>query len=129
VCCRWFGQVHFAGLGIKAPDIVGLFVGEPQNSIVVEYGRVRVDFRSLRWAIFGDFAALGIELADVTAGDRGEPDVAFFVGHQAVRPGSPSLQGIFLELSGLQIKPAQLIRSLARVPERAVGCQRRVVRS
>jgi hypothetical protein len=59
--------------------MVGLFIGEPQNAIVVEYGRVRVDLGSLRRVILGNRTCLGIELADVTAGDGGEPDVAFFV--------------------------------------------------
>ena len=89
---------------------------------------MRVDFGSLRWAILGDPAGLGVELADVTAGDGGEPNVAFLVGDQAVGPGVACLERIFLELSRLRIKPAQLIRSLARVPKRAVGCQCRIVR-
>ena len=38
-----FGERHLAGLRIKASDVVGLFVGEPEKAIVVEDGRVGVD--------------------------------------------------------------------------------------
>ena len=55
-----FGQAHRAGLRIETPDIVGFFVGKPQNAIVVEYGRVRIDLRAIRRAILGDLASLRI---------------------------------------------------------------------
>jgi hypothetical protein len=84
---RRFHQAHLAGFRIKTPDIVGLFVGKPQNAIVVEYGRVRVDLRAISRAILGDLATFRIKLPNVTPGNSGEPDVAVFVGDQPVRTG------------------------------------------
>ena len=103
---RRFGQDHLASFRIKASDIVGLLICKPQNAIVVEYGRVRVDLGTSGWVILGDLTGFGVELADVTAGDCREPDVAFFVRDQTVGARIAGLQRIFLELSGLRIKPA-----------------------
>ena len=83
---RRFGQGHLAGLRIEAPDIVSLFVGEPQNAIVIEHWSVRIDLGAIGWPKLGDRTSLRIELADVTSGYRGEPNVAIFVGDQSVRP-------------------------------------------
>src|ERR1700693_2321553 len=103
---RWrFRQSHLAGLRIEPPDVVSFFVGEPQNAIVIEYGRVRVDLGTAGWAILSNLTRLWIEFANVTSGDCGEPDVAIFVGDQAVRAGVGRLQRIFLELSSFRIEP------------------------
>src|SRR5207302_7003611 len=82
---RHFGQDDLAALRVETPDIVSLFVGKPQNSIVVEYGRVRVDAGTILRAILRNLAGLWIELANITARNRGEPDVSIFVGDQPVR--------------------------------------------
>ena len=46
---RQFRQTHLAGLGIEPPNVVGFFVGEPQNAIVIEYGCVRIDLAAAGW--------------------------------------------------------------------------------
>ena len=87
VGCRHFHERHLAILGIEMADVIGLFVGEPESAIVIEGGRVWIDFGSVKWAIFCNLPRLRIELAHVSSGDRREPDVAVAVGDQTVRAG------------------------------------------
>lgn len=44
--CVWrrrLDKSHLAGFRIQAPDVVGPFVGEPQNAVVIEYWRVWIN--------------------------------------------------------------------------------------
>ena len=122
-------QRHLPGLGVEPTDVVCLLVGEPQNSIVVERGRMRIDLGIAGRAVFGNFARLRIQLPDVASRNCSKPDVPLLIRNQAVRPRAGRLQGILHELSGFRIEPAQLVSCLARVPERAVGGERRIMRA
>ena len=82
---RRFDQGHLATFRIKTSDVVRLFVGEPQNTVRVEYGSVGVDLGSSRRTILGDLASLRVKFADVPSGDRCEPDVAVSIGDQSMR--------------------------------------------
>ena len=124
-----FGELHLAGCGIEASDVVGLFVGEPQDAVVIEDGRVWIDFGLVGRAVLADVAGLGVELADVSGGDRSEPDVALPVGDEAVRSRVRRLERIFLEGAGGRIEAAEFVGRLSGVPERAVGRECRIVRA
>jgi hypothetical protein len=85
VRCRQFGQDHLPGFRIEPAEIVRLFIGKPQNAIVIEDGSVRVDFRAIGRAVLRDRTSSRIEFSNIPSGDRGEPDVTVFVGDQTVR--------------------------------------------
>src|ERR1700722_8980890 len=96
---RYFGQAHFAGLRIETSNVIRLFVREPENAVVVEYRRMRIDLGAVGWAIFGNASGLRIKLANVARGNGGEPNVAIFIRDQPVRTGVRRLQRVFFEFS------------------------------
>src|SRR5271166_992128 len=62
---RDLGQSHFAGFRVESPDIVGLFVGKPQNAVVIEGWCVWINLRAVVGTIFRYLARLWIKLADI----------------------------------------------------------------
>ena len=126
---RNFGQAHLAGLRIDTPDVVRLFIGKPENAVVVEYRRVRIDLRAIGWAILGNASGLRIKLTKLARGNGGEPNVAIFIRDQPVRTGVRRLQRVFFKFASLRIQPAQLVRSLTCVPQRAIGSDSGIMRT
>jgi hypothetical protein len=86
---------------------------------------VRVFRRGIRHLVFGDRTRFRVELADQRSSVSSVPNIAVLILNQAMWAGVRCLEGIFLELPGLRVEPAEHIGHLSRVPNGAVlGCER-----
>src|ERR1700756_1107288 len=91
--------------------------GEPEDSLGVEYGRVRIFGLVVRHFVLSDFTGTRIELADVRGEVPGVPDVAVAIGNKTVRTVVVSLQGILLEISCCGVEASQLADHLLGEPQ------------
>src|SRR6266566_7900800 len=99
---------------IEPPDEIPALDREPQNTLLIKYGRVGITGFRIRHFVFRDFSCAWIEFADKTGIIRGVPDVAVAVRDQAMRAGLIRLARIFTNSSGRRIEPAQLVHKLFR---------------
>ena len=127
--CRDIGQLDISVCRIENSDDVALLHGEPHPAVGSNHRRVRIMPARIVDLVLGDFAAVRLELANIAGVVCGEPDVAGGIRHQTVRPRVRSRQCVLLVLPCCRIEPADCVRLLRRVPQRAVRANRGIVRA
>src|SRR5437899_13002888 len=81
----------------------------------------------IRHRVLRNLTVVGIQFSDIAFEYRCEPDISCGVRDQAVGTRIRRLQRKFSEASGSRVEAAELVSHLSGVPERAIGCNGRIM--